>query len=221
MTSSDRRFSHRHGASSGWNRELQSSPNIHSPNGSAGYLPSTTYRPPARDRGEKLAVSTNLPVSADARLASSFSDASPDPHEFYRYKDPFAEATIGSLNSLGTSQFGESQIRSPLQYGNTAATKSTPSLTARKTSFKDLVAKFDNAGDSVPPLPSTSRTNSRTGSPTLYTKPRKTSSSTPTGTSFSQKPAIQVLNPPSDANLAASSYRQKPLFGEVVPTLTD
>src|SRR5947209_916940 len=127
MTSSDCRLSHRRRASSEWNNELQTSAHVHSPNGSVDYLPSTTYRPPTRDRGGKLAVSTNLPTSADARLAaSSFSDASPDPHEFYRYNDPFAEATIGSLNSLGTSQFGKPQIKPPLQYGNSAATKSTP-----------------------------------------------------------------------------------------------
>jgi dynamin-binding protein len=221
---SDNRHHHRHGAASGGNGELHNSTSIHSPNGSLAFLPSTTYRPPTTDRGEKLAVSTNISISSDARLASSFSDASPDPHEFYRYNDPFAEATIGSLRSLGTSQFGQSQILSALQYGNTAAAQSTPSLRARKSSFKDLVAKFDNAGESVPPLPPASRTASRTGSPTLYTKPRKNSSSTPTGTrtaSFSQRPPIQVLSPPSDASTAASSYRRKPLFGEVVPNPTD
>src|SRR2546423_2265962 len=134
MTSFDNRHRHRHEPSSEDNSELQTSPNVSSPSGSATYVPSTTYRPPTIARGGILAVSTNISTSADARLPTSVSDASPDPHEFYRYKDPFAEVTIGSFRSLATSQFAQPQAGSLLQYGNTAAAKSTPSLRARKSS---------------------------------------------------------------------------------------
>ncbi|ERF68097.1 hypothetical protein EPUS_06908 [Endocarpon pusillum Z07020] len=71
------------------------------------YLPATTYTNPGRHLRSKLSISTNLgarPVKPfygqiDGPADEEVSEASPDPHEYYRsLHDPFAAGTVGQNN---------------------------------------------------------------------------------------------------------------------------
>ena len=100
---------------------------------------------------------------------------------------------------------------------------SARALGSKKSSFRDLVARFDASPDDIPPLPSQpgSLAGSRRNSPLVYSNPHQLAvSSTARRTTGdfanNHKTVTQQLPAPRSA-MATGSQQKRPLFGEVTP----
>ena len=100
---------------------------------------------------------------------------------------------------------------------------SARSLGSKKSSFRDLVARFDASPDDIPPLPSQpgSLAGSRTNSPLVYSNPHQHafSSSTrrTTGDFADHHKAVNQQSPAPRSAVTTGSQQKRPLFGEVTP----
>ena len=97
-------------------------------------------------------------------------------------------------------------------------------LTSRKASFRDLVARFDSSPDDVPPMPShpASLSNSTKPSPVVRSNPHQNSFHSPRKLSHDVHTYRHPSNPTqarstqADMSLHPNSRQYRPLFGEVL-----
>ena len=192
---------------------------------------------------------------------------SPDPADYYRalstsnvregYNDVKKDTAAADRSAIGDkvsplptnmeSSRVKRQYRSTSDsptLGGPAIHPSLPSGTrSRQTSFKDLVNKFNSASDQVLPLPSTSRTTSRTASPSgsvdgernrtlprrrpfrdslpasITSHPRAPIDSTPSSPETDRVGSPLNTNsaiPPPLFQRISESHPRRPLFGELL-----
>lgn len=137
------------------------------------------------------------------------SAASVQSHEVRSLRSPRSPARARQL-SIVTNSFASAT------HGGSAPPKT---LTSRKASFKDLVARFDASPDDIPPMPSHpgSLANSTKNSPVVFSKPSQIAFPS------TSKNSVDLHNPQRNASILKSqksqpesSRRQRPLFGEVL-----
>lgn len=207
----------------------------------------------------------------DDQLEDHRGRESPDPADYYRrgalptstnVREGFSDV-IPDMAMAGRSAMGEkvspmpantlesSRTRRQLHRSTSDSPSLGPSTThpaapagarSRQTSFKDLVNRFNNAPDQVPPLPSASRTTSRTVSPSgsadgeryrtfprrrqyrdslpgsITSHPRAPLDSTPSSPEAERFPSVNPNGgvPPPLSSRLSESHPRRPLFGELL-----
>ncbi|KAJ5325626.1 uncharacterized protein N7506_008728 [Penicillium brevicompactum] len=211
----------------------------------------------------------------DDQLEDHRGRESPDPADYYRrgalptstnvregFSDVIPDMAMASRSAMGekvspmpANPLGSSRTRSQLPRSTSDTTSLAPSTThpvvpagarSRQTSFRDLVNRFNNAPDQVLPLPSASRTTSRTVSPSgsadgeryrtfprrrqyrdslpgsITSHPRAPLDSTPSSPDTERFPSVNPNGgvPPPLSSRLSESHPRRPLFGELLPINT-
>lgn len=171
-----------------------------------------------------------------SNTSAGYDETSGDPDDFYRdYQGALNQDQTSGLrqDALRTANLGDeyhsrtrksSVASTASQDRHVARTSRTPvgsrrslqqsgskPLVARKSSFKDLVARFDASPDDVPPIPPypTSMTGSRKASPVLGAGAQGNTWKYAASASMSHHHQATLPEPPAK--------KSRPLFGEILP----
>lgn len=182
--------------------------------------PRDFYRPYQDSHGEGSPRS----LHQDAFRTSGFED---EPPQSRRRKSSAASAQSQDSRRLRSARSsGNAQQLSIVTNTTPASAAAAPkTLTSRKASFRDLVARFDSSPDDIPPMPANAATlaSSRKNSPVVYANPHQNSFHSPRKLSHDVHiPLRTTVDPvPSKTTnprkpLQETSRQQRPLFGEVL-----
>ena len=197
------------------------------------------------------AVSTELGRSVSNNDVD-FEATLTDPRDFYRsYQTSHGDTSPKGFHqdALRTSGFDEEPLHSRRRKSSAASAQSQDArslrsarsstsarqlaivtdsgvppktLTSRKASFRDLVARFDASPDDIPPVPPppVSLSNSRKNSPVVYSNPHQNSFHSPRKLSHdlhnSHRNASESRAPKAQHPTQETLRQQRPLFGEVL-----
>ncbi|ETN38900.1 uncharacterized protein HMPREF1541_06942 [Cyphellophora europaea CBS 101466] len=194
------------------------------------YLPSTSFSqstlPPLADLHQ-----SNELQNPTSNLSVGYDEASGDPDDFYRQYHEGQEPSKGlhqdalrtaNLDDNPLSRTRKSSVASTASQDRHAPRTSKNSVgsrrslqpngsrpAVRKSSFKDLVARFDASPDDIPPVP-WPVPGSRKASPVMTVGPQGNTWKHAASASMAQQSHVAAAP-------AQQTKKQRPLFGEVLP----